>query len=120
MKLRTWIEDIGLIYSLFIIVIILGGLGFEGGTFGFVPICVYSLYGLGELPYLAMYIDFSRGAHDAEMAERVRLRMCRPFCNNGLDMRSMTYSGMLLVAAICFVMSMIMCHYFVNVESVCS
>ena len=57
------------------------------------------------IPCLAMYIDLRRGAHDAEIAERVGFNICIPFYEDGLDISSMTYSGISSVAAMCCVIS---------------
>ena len=60
-----------------------------------------------RIPCLAMYIDLRRGAHDAEIDDLVGFNMWIPFCDEGLDISSITYSGISFVAAMCCVMSSI-------------
>ena len=55
------------------------------------------------MPCLAIFIDLIRGAHDALIADLTRLRICIPFCDVGLEINSITYSGMISVADMCFV-----------------
>ena len=54
------------------------------------------------MPYLAICIDLIRGAHDALIADLTGLRICFPFCDVGLEISSITYSGMISVADMCF------------------